>query len=114
MNGFDEGPFSVFEGPDITQQTVAEVPQAFNDVQFGSVQNGGEINLAPDDPSYWMSQSAIERGGSPSGLVENASSSDAQVKAISNGFMDVASKILAQLRGNSGQDRSVASGRARP
>src|SRR6267142_4013193 len=114
MAGFDDGPFSIFEGPDITQQTVADVPQSFNDSQFTDTAAPGESILSPDNPDYWVSQSAIERGGSPAGLIENSSSSDATVRNVTNGFMDAASKILNQLRGNSGQDRSVAAGRARP
>jgi len=35
-------------------------------------------------------------------------------KTLTNGFLDTATKLLSQLRGNTGQDRNAATGRARP
>lgn len=107
----DTDVFSVFSGTDVAVQQPVDVPQSFSDQGF--VDNAP----SPDSPNFWVSQSAIERGGSPSGFVESASDQQAAAnyaKNLGNGFMDTAVKLLAQLRGNSGQDRNAATGRARP
>jgi len=113
MDEFDAGPFSVFSGTDVAQQSVGEVPTPFNDYESITQSMADSIRSA-DDPAFWMSQSAIERGGSPSGLVENSSSTQGQTSNFANTFMDAATKLLSQLRGNTGQDRNASTGRARP
>lgn len=109
MNG-DGEPFSVFSGSEVAVQDVAEVPQSFNDTWFVSEQAPGESNISPEDPGFFNSQSVIENQP----FVESGSTTDVNLKQFSNGFLDVASKLLSQLRGNTGQDRNAATGRARP
>lgn len=107
----DTDVFAVFSGTDVAVQQPVDVPQSFNDQGF--IDNAP----SPDSPNYWVSQSAIERGGSPSGFVESASDQQAAAnyaKNLGNGFMDAAAKLLTSLRGNTGQDRNAATGRARP
>jgi hypothetical protein len=92
---------------DIGEIQMSDVPQSFNDAWFtGNTPSPmGEDNIAPDDPGFFGSQSTVE---------PNDGSSSFPTKALTNGFLDTASKLLTSLRGNTGQDRNSATGRARP
>lgn len=105
-------PSSIFEGLDAAQQIPADVPQAFNalsdQAEFSNVWAG------PDATSFNVSQSLI---GSQDVAVMRENGVDfgkIDYSRYANGFMDAIPKLLNQLRGNSGQDRSPATGRARP
>jgi hypothetical protein len=101
---------SPFQDSVIAATAVSDVPQSFNDSWFtGNVPSpqGMDNNIAPDAPGFFNSQSDITNGDIPNVNLPGAQS-------LTNGFLDTATKLLAQLRGNTGQDRNAATGRARP
>lgn len=108
----DTSTFSIFDGSDVAAIVPADVPQSFSDAWYvGNAPNpqGTEYNMAPGETGFFSSQSDIVAGDNPNIGINLPSS-----KALTNGFLDTAGKLLSQLRGDSGQDRNAATGRARP
>lgn len=101
--------YGLWGGLDAAVQVPADVPTAFNDTDFSVGMT------SPDDPWFGASQSMV--GGdmiTTDGDQVGNSVGTVDVSKYSQGFMDIATKVMASLRGNSGQDRNAATGRARP